>query len=145
MITFPPLKSSYGKSYRYGKSICQSCIDTILTIQKAWTSALNTKLKPAIQSSVNGLCDGIAHLALKFAAAIVATIRKPPVHLPGITTRSFYLFQWQDDANSLQSGLPRLIYSIARIPDAVGIALTCCRAKPAVNCTRCNNDNCSGD
>ena len=138
MITFPP--KSNDRSSEPG-------LTTVYTSHKALAGVIASaiasrhKIKSASNSLLQKICNTTACGVLLIAGIIVATIRRPPVNLPGVTTRGFYLIQWQDDASSLKPGLPRLIYSLARLPDALGIVLTCCRSKGMLHCNQCNRTN----
>lgn len=62
---------------------------------------------------------------LQIAAGIVSLLPRLPFDLPddisAIKPRYFYLSQWKDDAGSFSDPLHRLIYSMARVPDAISL------------------------
>ncbi len=134
MATFHP-KTRYGKSFRYGKPRYQTCVEH-------WQKALSVCRKiiklplTAVKKLNDILLNTLSRLSLNIAGVIVTAIRRPPFDLPGVSTRQFYMSQWREDATSINAGIPRLIYCAARIPDSIGIVITCKRYKPA-NCECC--------
>lgn len=85
-----------------------------LDLQNSYKFLFRSILLPSTQSLIK-LNLFIAHLPLY-------TIRKLPFCLPGVRPVEFYRQQWLDDVQHLLRTRHKLLYSIARIPDATLLA-----------------------
>lgn len=96
-------------------------INTTNAARSINSSALITRPGSSIiNHPLKGLTVLISGVCLQIAAAIVSLMPRLPFNLPtAVTPKTFYLVQWKADANSLDGLLNRLIYCMARIPDAI--------------------------